>query len=961
MVLKAKSEKVQGKASKKTGISLNACRNIIQLRTDSWKRLKNDAKRLADAVVEGRDHERLKQKVGDGLALLEPIESYWAFPSRQDFQYLYELFDGGEYDRLSKVCARVNRTLTSLSYRHKPISLASTDSGIDAVDDSEDFSDAYQEREGQNYLNRPYFEVLIVDNISPREEEALKIGLRKMRRIEDKFVYEIVVVPSFEDAIIAALFNFNIQACVIRYGFPFKSKHQLEMLRQLLEDHEGEENENLSESDYGPVLGAKISEIRPEIDLYLVTDAAVESMAGKLCRNFRRVFYREEDYMELDLSILRGIGARYDTPFFTALKEYSKQPTGVFHALPISRGKSIIKSNWIQDMLQFYGPNVFMAETSATSGGLDSLLDPTGPIKKAQELAARAFGARQTFFVTNGTSTGNKIVVQALVEPGDIVLVDRNCHKSHHYGVVLAGAQVAYLDAYPLEAYTMYGAVPLRHIKETLLAYRRAGMLDRVKMITLTNCTFDGVIYDVERVMEECLAIKPNLIFLWDEAWFAFAYFHPTYRRRTGMATAARLRERYRDPKYRERYRAFKEAFDQQDPNDDRSWLETRLLPDPDRVRVRVYVTQSTHKRLTSLRQGSMIHVHDQDFKHRVEDAFHEAYMTHTSTSPNYQILASLDIGRRQVELEGFELVQKQTDLAMALRETVGSHPLLQKYFAFLAIQDLIPAQYRPSGIDLYYSAEKGWSRMETAWRQDEFALDPSHLNLNIGLTGIDGDHFKHDYLMDKYGIQINKTTRNTVLFMTNIGTTRSSVAYLIEVLVKIAQELDETLEEMSPIERRLHQQKIKSLTEDNPPLPDFSYFHPFFRSHPEIPTREGDLRKAFFMSYKDSLCEYLKLPTVRKQSAAGREVVSAMFVIPYPPGFPVLVPGQVISEGTLAFMQALDTREIHGYRPELGFRVFTEAALKMDPAVMDRIDSTKKVEEEAVMHAAMESAASEG
>ncbi|MEZ5585091.1 MAG: hypothetical protein R3F37_22150 [Candidatus Competibacteraceae bacterium] len=97
---------------------------------------------------------------------------------------------------------------------------------------------------------------------------------------------------------------------------------------------------------------------------------------------------------------------------------------------------------------------------------------------------------------------------------------------------------------------------------------------------------------------------------------------------------------------------------------------------------------------------------------------------------------------------------------------------------------------------------------METAWRQDEFVLDPSHLNLNIGLTGIDGDHFKHDYLMDKYGIQINKTTRNTVLFMTNIGTTRSSVAYLIEVLVKIAHELDERQEDLSSVERRLHQQK---------------------------------------------------------------------------------------------------------------------------------------------------------
>ena len=914
------------------GISLNAYHSVMQVRTDGWGRLKKNTSQLAEAVLEGREHKKIQQQVTADLALLRPIDSYWAFPSRQDFEYLDDLFDSGDYGKLSRAVARVSRALASLSYRHRPINLQVEDEQSSA-EEGEEFSDAHEERQRRAYLNRPYFEVLVVDTISPREEESLRANMRRLRRPDDPFVYEIVVVPSFEDALIAVLFNFNIQACVIRYDFPFKSDHQLDILRQLLQDfrNDGDSTgqiEQLQENDYGPLLGAKIAELRPELDLYLVTDMAVEEIAGKLNKQFKRVFYREEDYTELDLSILRGVKARYRTPFFTALKEYSKQPTGVFHALPISRAKSIIKSNWIQDMLQFYGPNIFMAETSATSGGLDSLLEPTGPIKEAQELAARAFGAKQTYFVTNGTSTGNKIVVQALMEPGDIVLVDRNCHKSHHYGVVLAGAYVNYLDSYPIEEYTMYGAVPLRHIKEQLLSYRRAGILDRVKMITLTNCTFDGVTYDVERVMEECLAIKPDLIFLWDEAWFAFAYFHPTYRRRTGIATAARLRERYRSEAYRQQYARFREEFDKLDSDDDASWLNTRLLADPDKARVRVYATHSTHKRLTALRQGSMIHVYDQDFKHKVEDAFHEAYMTHTSTSPNYQILASMDVGRRQMELEGFEFVQRQTDLAMALREAVSDHSLLRKYFRFITAGELIPSEYRPSGIEFYYDTEKGWARMEQAWRQDEFVLEPSHLNLYIGLTGIDGDTFKHEYLMDKYGIQINKTTRNTVLFMTNIGTTRSSVAYLIEILVKIAHELEEKAEDMSPLEKRLHTQRVKELTFENPPLPDFSRFHDAFRPNRDSGTRDGDLRRAFFMSYKDENCEYIKLNGLRRVIANGREVVSAMFVIPYPPGFPVLVPGQVISEEIMAFMQALDTREIHGYRPELGFRVFTEKAL---------------------------------
>ncbi len=121
-------------------------------------------------------------------------------------------------------------------------------------------------------------------------------------------------------------------------------------------------------------------------------------------KSFRRIFYRTEDLQEMHLTVLRGIRERYETPFFTALKEYSKKPMGVFHAMPISRGNSVFKSRWIHDFGEFYGRNLFLAETSATTGGLDSLLQPTGPLKKAQQNAARAFGSQQTFFATNGTS-----------------------------------------------------------------------------------------------------------------------------------------------------------------------------------------------------------------------------------------------------------------------------------------------------------------------------------------------------------------------------------------------------------------------------------------------------------------------------------------------------------------------------------------------------------------------------
>jgi len=370
-------------------------------------------------------------------------------------------------------------------------------------------------------------------------------------------------------------------------------------------------------------------------------------------------------------------------------------------------------------------------------------------------------------------------------------------------------------------------------------------------------------------------------------------------------------------------------AADTAKPPSDDELLDRRLVPDPARARVRVYATQSTHKTLTALRQGSMIHVFDQDFDQKVAEPFHEAYMAHTSTSPNYQILASLDLGRRQVALEGVELVQRQIENAMQLRDAIDNHPLLSKYMRCLRTSDLIPDQFRPSAIA--QPLRSGLRNMMAAWDQDEFVLDPSRITLFIGPTGYDGDTFKRQQLMDRYGIQINKTSRNSVLFMTNIGTTRSSVAFLVEVLVSIARELDESVSEMSLGERQHFEKAVYRLTEMSLPLPDFSGFHPAFLDHTgSEATPEGDVRRAFYLSYDDNNCEYLTGEQIDERLEAAVDIVSATYVTPYPPGFPVLVPGQVFSREILQFMRDLDTPEIHGYVPEFGYRVYTEKAIEM-------------------------------
>lgn len=892
--------------------------SATQLRADRWSALREAVEGLSRHGIEGRQGQKILATVEELFEALAPIELYWAFPGATAFDHLRRQFENRNIEDLTTLIRRVARALTSGAYRRRTIPLLADE--VDAEDYEDESSIPIEARA----MGRPYFEVMVVDQMGEAQERQLRLNLMRMRRAEDAFIYEPVIVPSLEDALIGILFNHNVQAVVVRPGLTLKSRNTLEILNKYLRRvGEDEDVDALEPAEYGPEACRLIAKVRPELDAYLVTDRSAEEIAGHDLGRCRRVFYNQEDFLELHLNILRGVNRRYRTPFFNALKEYSKQPTGVFHALPISRGKSISRSHWIQDMGAFYGPNIFLAETSATSGGLDSLLEPRGPIKEAQELAARAFGAKQTFFATNGTSTCNKIVVQALVRPGDIVLIDRDCHKSHHYGMVLAGASVVYMESYPLHPYSMYGAVPLSEIKGKLLALRAAGKLDQVRMVLLTNCTFDGIVYDVERVMSECLAIKKDLIFLWDEAWFAFARFGPTYRQRTAMNAANNLRESLRTSETTEAFAAQQKVL--AGAGDD-VWISTRLVPPAD-ARVRVYATHSTHKTLTALRQGSMIHVNDQDFKGEVEQSFHEAYMTHTSTSPNYQIIASLDVGRRQVELEGFEFVQRQIESAMAIRRAVATHPLLQKYFRVLTAGDMIPPEYRESGMTSYYDPEQGWHDIWHSWAQDEFVLDPTRITLAVGGTGWDGDTFKTRILMDKYGIQINKTSRNTVLFMTNIGTTRSSVAYLIEVLVEIARDLDELLDDASRMERMSFERRVTSLVETVPPLPDFSRFNDAFRASEGTPA--GDIRRAFFLAYDEDNCDYEDLTeSLETRVEAGEELVSASFVIPYPPGFPILVPGQVISAEIIAFMRALDVREIHGYRHDLGLRVFNKAAL---------------------------------
>ena len=872
-------------------------------RTDSWRDFLTAAQDWASGSG-------TRAATEAALAEIAVIEEFHGFPGMRPMLRLREKIAAGDAAVTAELVRQYSDAILTGSFTRLAEAEASSDGG-DSLPDI--LPSVISGRDAR----RPYFEVLLVTPQASSRWPAMSAEMRRLRRPEDAFIYETVVVGSFEDAFCAAIVNPKILAVIVAEGVPVKTMHDAPVLRRIIE----QTMPDLTREQSALKLAGVLKGVRPDLDIYVTSDRDVEKLASDpqaACA--RRIFYAVEEMLEMHLAILEGIQERFETPFFDNLKKYAQRPIGTFHALPIARGKSVFRSDWIRDMGEFYGINLFLAESSATTGGLDSLLEPTGNIKKSQDMAARAFGADHVFFVTNGTSTSNKMVVQALVAPGDIVIVDRNCHKSHHYGMVLSGGQPLYVEAFPLTQYSMYGAVPLAAIKKALLDLRDEGRLDRVKMLDLTNCTFDGHMYNTRRVMEECLAIKPDLIFLWDEAWSGFARWSPFLRPRTGMGAAEAIETWMKDP-------ASVAAFETQQKDlgkkpSRETLMGTRLIPDPRKIRLRVYQTNSTHKSMSAIRQGSMVLVRDVDFG-KVESQFHEAVFTHASTSPNQQLIASLDVARRQMELEGYGLVMNAISIAIKIRMTINSHPLISKYFRVLGANDLIPAEFRKSGFTDYLTPGVTWGDVVASMREDEFYLDPTRMTLVCGTAGFDGTQFK-GILANRFDIQVNKTSRNSVLLQSNINNTRSDIAHLVRVLVAICTEIESALKDGGKIAQDAFAARTKSLMHDVPDLPNFSHFHDAFRGDAGKLTPEGDMRRAFFMAYNEAACEYVALngAEIDARLKKGPALISANFVIPYPPGFPIMVPGQVLTQETIDFMRKLDVKEIHGYEAAKGLKL---------------------------------------
>ncbi|MDH5577395.1 MAG: beta-eliminating lyase-related protein [Betaproteobacteria bacterium] len=546
-------------------------------------------------------------------------------------------------------------------------------------------------------------------------------------------------------------------------------------------------------------LVQRVTRLRPELSVYILIaqekeDDVVDALFTEAVDGY---FYREErDYRGIYRILNAQIQERARTPFTDQLKNYVWMAKDQWHTPGHSSGESLRGSPWVNDFYEFMGEHVFDADLSVSVPMLDSLMDPKGVIAEAQHMAAQAFGARRTFFATNGTSTANKVIFQTLLAPGEKLLLDRNCHKSVHHGVVLSGAHPVYLDSALNRKYGLYGPVPKKTVLNAIRRHPDA------EALILTSCTYDGLRYDLKPIIEAAHARNIKVII--DEAWYGFARFHPEFR-------------------------------------------PTALEAGAD------YATQSTHKVLSAFSQASMIHVNDPDFR---EHLFRENFNMHTSTSPQYGLIASLDVARKQAVMEGFKLLARTLTLAKELREQINS----TQVFRSLELEDLLPEELRHDGI----------------------RLDPTKVTVDISGCGYTVDDLQK-VLFERFNIQTEKSTFNTLTLLLTIGTTRSKVSRLYDAFMRIARE------------KRAPRRLVRT---------------------PEIPA----FTKLRYLPRDAYYCGGELVPVFDDKERVNRALarrVCADQVVPYPPGIPVLVPGQLITREIAEYLASLlrsqKRMEIHG------------------------------------------------
>lgn len=584
-------------------------------------------------------------------------------------------------------------------------------------------------------------------------------------------------------------------------------------------------------------------------------------------------------------------------PYFRELKNFTEDAAYSWDAPGHMGGVAYLKHPVGMEFHKFFGENIMRADIGISTVELGDWLEHIGPPYESECNAARIFGAEYTFYVLGGSSTSNRIVCQGAIGAEEIVVVDRNCHKSLNHGLTISWARAVYLKP-TRNVYGMIGLIPpgwfepeyIRNlIKESPLA--SDAVSGDPSYAVVTNCTYDGFCYDVDRVVELLGKSVPRIHF--DEAWYAYAKFHPLYRGRFSMG-----------------------------------------VPENDNLPT-LFAVQSTHKMLPAFSMASMIHLKVNPKRAPLEfDQFNEAFMMHGTTSPFYPMIASIDVATSMMDEPAGPTMMQETVLdAINLRKAIASvarklaveggqdnwffscyqpekvsDPRTGEQFNFVDSPDELLAN--ESSCWMLKPGDR-WHGFEDDCLDENYCmLDPT--KVTITCPGINPEGQMSDWgipgailtrFLDSCRIEIARTGDYTVLVLFSVGSSKGKWGTLLEALIEFKRLYDngaavsEVLPDLVAEYPERYSLKGNGLNSDEPMTLKYlcQTMHEEMRrlDLPGLLNKACDTIPDTVLSSAETYQKLVRGKTEKLKVEDVENRVSGHLLVPYPPGIPILMPGE--------------------------------------------------------------------
>ena len=712
------------------------------------------------------------------------------------------------------------------------------------------------------------FPIVIIDE-DFRSENASGLGIRALAQAFEKEGYEVMGVTSYGDLSQFAQQQSRASAFILS-----------------IDDEEFTPGPDLDPAVLN--LRTFIEEVRfknADVPIYVYGETKTSRhLPNDILRELHGFIHMFEDTPEFVArhiireakSYLEGV----QPPFFRALLDYAEDGSYSWHCPGHSGGVAFLKSPVGQMFHQFFGENMLRADVCNAVDELGQLLDHTGPVAASERNAARIFNADHCFFVTNGTSTSNKMVWHHTVAPGDVVVVDRNCHKSILHAIIMTGAIPVFLKP-TRNQFGIIGPIPQSEFEpETIRAKIRANPLlkgvdaNQVKprVMTLTQSTYDGVLYNTETIKKMLDGYVPNLHF--DEAWLPHAAFHPFYGSYHAMG---KKRERPKDSV--------------------------------------VYATQSIHKLLAGISQASHVLVQDSQNTQLDRHLFNEAVLMHTSTSPQYAIIASCDVAAAMMEPPGGtalveESIAEALDFRRAMRKVDaeygkdwwfkvwGPGKLVEEGIG-RADNWIIKSDGRDSKWHGFGDLADGFNMLDPI--KSTIVTPGLDINGKFAKTGIPASIVTK--FLAEHGVIVEKTGLYSFFIMFTIGITKGRWNTLLTALQQFKDDYDKNqpmwriLPEFCTTYPRYERMGLRDLCQ---------HVHELYAKYDiaRLTTEMylSDLMPA--MKPSDAFAQIAQRNTERVPIDDLEGRITTSLVTPYPPGIPLLVPGEVFNRKIVDYLR---------------------------------------------------------